>query len=202
MVVLPLSLAIVISFSVLSPTYGVLPLYVPVLQSGNIERDAYIERYFNLGMDYDEILILLVVSHNIQLSLRQLKRIFVTKGLRRRKNHSDPEAIVSAVEQELKGSGRLLGYRQMHQRLRLDYGLVLRRETVRTTLASLDPEGVSLRSRHKLKRRQYIAKGPNFVWHLDGYDKLKPFGFCVHEAIDGFSCRIIWLEVGHTNNNP
>ena len=67
-------------------------------------------------MDYDEILILLVASHNIQLSLRQLKRILAKKGLRRRKNHSDPEAIVSAVEQELKGSGRLLGYRQMHQR--------------------------------------------------------------------------------------
>ena len=202
MVVLPLSLATVVSFSILSPTYGVLPPYIPVLQSGNIERDVYIERYFNLGMDYDEILILLVASHNIQLSLRQLKRILVKKGLRRRKNHSDPEAIVSAVEQQLKGSGRLLGYRQMHQRLRLDYGLVLSRETVRTTLASLDPEGVSLRSRHKLKRRQYIAKGPNFVWHLDGYDKLKPFGFCVHGAIDGFSRRIMWLEVGHTNNNP
>ena len=202
MVVLPLSLAIVVSFSVLSPTYRVLPPYIPVLQSGNIERDAYIEWYFNLGMDYDEILILLVASHNIQLSLRQLQRILVKKGLGRRKNHSDPEAIVSAVEQELKGSGRLLGYRQMHQRLPLDYGLVLSRETVRTTLASLDQEGVSLRFRHKLKRRQYIAKGPNFVWHLNGYDKLKPFGFCVHGAIYGFSRRIMWLEVGHTNHNP
>lgn len=202
MVVLPLGLAVVISFSVLSPTYGVLPAYIPALQSGNIERDVYIERYFNLGMDYDEILILLVAAHNIQLSLRQLKRILLKKGLRRRKNQSDPEAIVSAIEQELKRSGRLLGYRQMHQKLRLDYGLVLSRETVRTALASLDPEGVSLRSRHKLKRRQYFAKGPNFVWHLDGYDKLKPFGFCIHGAIDGFSRRIMWLEVGHTNNNP
>lgn len=37
---------------------------------------------------------------------------------------------------------------------------------------------------------------------MDGYDKLKPFGFCVHGAIDGFSRRLIWLEVLETNNNP
>jgi hypothetical protein len=147
-------------------------------------------------------LMLLVAAHDIQLSLRQLKRILLRKGLRRQKNHSDPEVIVAAVEQELKKSGSLLGYRQMHQKLRLDHGLVVSRETVRTTLASLDPEGVSLCSRHRLKRCKYTARGPNYVWHLDGYDKLKLFGFCVHGAIDGFSRRIMWLEVDHTNNNP
>ena len=26
---------------------------------------------------------------------------------------------------------------------------------------------------------------PNFVWHLDGYDKLKPYGFAIHACIDG-----------------
>ena len=112
-----------------SAAYGVLPPYIPVLQSGDIDRDVYIERYFNLGMDYAEILMLLVAAHGIQLSLRQLKRILLRKGLRRRKNHSDPEVIVAAVEQELKKSGSLLGYRQMHQKLRLDHGLVVSRET-------------------------------------------------------------------------
>ena len=34
------------------------------------------------------------------------------------------------------------------------------------------------------------------------YDKLKPFGFCIHGAIDGFSRRILWLDVGSTDNNP
>ena len=37
---------------------------------------------------------------------------------------------------------------------------------------------------------------------MDGYDKLKPFGFPIHGAIDGYSRRIIWLEVGASNNNP
>ena len=29
------------------------------------------------------------------------------------------------------------------------------------------------------------TKGPNYVWHTDGMDKLKPYGFAVHGCIDG-----------------
>jgi hypothetical protein len=61
---------------------------------------------------------------------------------------------------------------------------------------------VQSRKKKRLRRRAYHTKGPNYVWHIDGYDKLKPFGFCVHGCIDGFSRRIIWLEVGPTNKNP
>ena len=35
-----------------------------------------------------------------------------------------------------------------------------------------------------------------------GYDKLKPYGFPIHGAIDGYSRRIIWLEVVRSNNDP
>lgn len=66
----------------------------------------------------------------------------------------------------------------------------------------LDPGGVERRSRHKLKRSTYSAKGPNFIWHLDGYEKLKPFGFSIPGAIDGYSRRILGLEVRSSNNNP
>ena len=37
---------------------------------------------------------------------------------------------------------------------------------------------------------------------LIGYDKLKPFGFPVHAAIDGYSRRVLWLEVVRSNNSP
>lgn len=47
-----------------------------------------------------------------------------------------------------------------------------------------------------------MVPGPNFIWHIDGYDKLKPYGFCIHGAIDGYSRRILWLEVGPSNNDP
>ena len=47
----------------------------------------------------------------------------------------------------------------------------------------------------KRKQRLYAAKGPNYLWHTDGYDKLKPFGFCIHDAIDGYSRSVLWLEI-------
>ena len=39
-------------------------------------------------------------------------------------------------------------------------------------------------------------------WHMDGFDKLKPYGFCIHGGIDGYSRRILWLEVGISNSEP
>ena len=54
------------------------------------------------------------------------------------------------------------------------------------------------------------------MWHLDGYDKMKPYGFAIYGCMDGwvysltmyivamylrYSCKIIWLDV-ITNNDP
>ena len=181
---------------------AVLPSYIPALGIAYYGRDSLVQQYFHLGLNYVEIISFLLLIHGINLSLRQLKRILRRKGLTRRQNYSDPAEVVAAVGSELQGSGSLVGYRQMHQRLRTDYGLVADRETVRTILKTLDPDGVERRSKRKLKRRKYHCKGPNYIWHIDGYDKLKPFGFCIHGAIDGYSRRILWLEVGSSNNNP
>ena len=35
-----------------------------------------------------------------------------------------------------------------------------------------------------------------------GYDKLKPYGFPIHGAVDGFSRKVLWLEVTRSNNLP
>ena len=48
------------------------------------DRDHLVSRYFNLGFTYNEIVAFLQNYHGIQLSVRQLKRILKTKGLRRR----------------------------------------------------------------------------------------------------------------------
>ena len=90
----------------------------------------------------------------------------------------------------------------MWQRLVVDHSLVVAKETIRHALRILDPEGVDERLRHRLQRRQYKGKGPNSLWHIDGFDKLKPYGFWIHGGIDGYSRRILWLEVGISNNEP
>ena len=40
------------------------------------------------------------------------------------------------------------------------------------------------------------------MWHLDGNDKLKLFGFSIHGYVDGFSRKAIWLKVGTSNKKP
>lgn len=78
----------------------------------------------------------------------------------------------------------------------------MRKEDVRMVLKELDPAGVSMRRARRLRRRNYFAKGPNFIWHLDSYDKLKPYGVCINGCIDGFSRKIIWLNAYTTSSDP
>ena len=68
-------------------------------------------------------------------------------------------------------------------------------------LRVIDPEGVDLRKRRRLKGQRYATPGPNFLCHVDGWDKLASFGIFIHGAVDGFSRRLLWLEVNSTNKN-
>ena len=81
-------------------------------------------------------------------------------------------------------------------------GVTTNRETVRLILKAVDPDGVMNQSRHRLRRRIYVSKGLNYIRHIDGYDKLKPYGFALHGCIDGYSRKVLWLKVLSTNNDP
>ena len=81
-------------------------------------------------------------------------------------------------------------------------GLRVPRIVVQDILKEIDPEGTELTKAHRLKRREYHNPGPNYAWHIDGYDKLKPWGFPIHGAIDGFSCKILWFNVTCSDNCP
>ena len=66
----------------------------------------------------------------------------------------------------------------------------------------MDPEGTESGRRHRLKRRVYSNPGPNYTWHIDGHDKLKPFGFAIHDAIDGYGGKVLWLKALRSNSSP
>ena len=66
----------------------------------------------------------------------------------------------------------------------------------------MDPEGCERRKSKSLKRRSYFSSGLNYTWHVDGFDKLKPYGFPIHGCVDGWSRKIIWLKVTKSNNHP
>lgn len=54
--------------------------------------------------------------------------------------------------------------------------VVGKRNDVMQTMQQLDLQSNAERRAHRLQRRKYANTGPNFVWHADGYDKLKHFG--------------------------
>lgn len=173
------------------------------LAIGNaMDREELIAFYFSMGYTAMQIHQFLTMRHGVLLSLRHLRRLMWRLGLYSRGRPSSMNDIVPAIQTELNGSGRLLGYRGMWQRLKTVYGLRISQNTTRLLLGLMDPEGVALRRHGRLHRRQYICKGPNHVWHIDGWDKLKQFGFAVHACIDGFSRKVLWLHVGRSNNNP
>ena len=41
--------------------------------------------------------------------------------------------------------------------------MIVDRERIRRILVVLDPNGVRERARHKLQKRQYLSKGPNYI---------------------------------------
>ena len=152
-----------------------------------------IRHCFNNGLAYLEIIELIGIHHDCFISLSTLKRWLRQENLVRRPlagRRSPQRHIVNAIAEELGGSGFNRGYRKMHRYLQAKR-MICRRENVRVTVKELDPGGVSLRRRRRLHRRKYISIGPNYAWHIDGHDKLKPFGFSVHGCIDGFSRKLI-----------
>ena len=164
-------------------------------------RSHIVRVYYQLGLSIDEILATLAQSHSIVISHRTLHRILRNMNLYRRVVVSPLPEVVAFVQQTLAHSGYLHGYRWMHSRC-IQQGLTVSQEDVRIILSILDARGVACRRARRLRRREYYAKGPNFVWHFDGYDKLKPYGLCLSGCIDGFSRCIIWLHVYKTNNDP
>ncbi|XP_061739265.1 uncharacterized protein LOC133556012 [Nerophis ophidion] len=160
-----------------------------------------IRLYFQLGLHCKDIAALLASRHRYIVSERHLKRIMKACSLFRRKGYTSLDRVVDFIQQQLQTSGLLCGYRWMYTKCKED-GLHVKKEEVRLILKELDPRGVELRARRRLHRRNYFAKGPNYIWHFDSYDKLKPFGVCINGCIDGFSRKIIWMNAFTTSSDP
>ena len=135
----------------------------------DVERDI-IQRYFHLGYKYELITQLLKNQHNIEMSVRTLKRRLHDYQLFRRKENEnfDEEHVRNIISQEMQGTGSLAGYRKIWHILRLKHHIHVPRQLVARILRELDPEASTMRRMKRLRRRQYISQGPNQCWHIDG----------------------------------
>ena len=156
---------------------------------------------FRRGFLYQDILKLVKKRCDITLSIRTFHRIRKGLNLKRKNVSFLTNELINHVQESIESGGENRGYRNIRQRL-IQKGKPYTFNSVRLALKSIDPDGVARRSKHRLKRRKYINCGPSYVWHIDGNDKLKPFGFCIHAGIDGFSRKILWLKVSYTNKDP
>ncbi len=82
----------------------------------------------------------------------------------------------SAIEEELEGPGKLLGYRAMANKIRQVHQLKVPRRLVNAMMCDIDPEGLegsSLKNkRRRGKRGRYVSCGRSWAFSLDGHTKL------------------------------
>jgi len=106
------------------------------------------------------------------------------------------------VEQALSGTARSYGKGHFTAYLRSQEQYPARENDVRNSLRILDKEGTLARQLGLKKRRkggEFITRGPDWLWCIDGHDKFRPWGVFIYAAVDAFSRRIIWLTVSNDN---
>ena len=169
---------------------------------GTNDEKELISYYFRKGYKYKTIALFLKLRHNIEISIRTLKRRLQNFGLQRTACNVTEESLRQIISKEIEGSASTKGYRALWSSLKASYGINVQRDVVMKMLRELDPDGTETRRARRLRRRQYVSIGPNFCWHADGYDKLKPYGFPIHGCVDGFSRKILWIKVSRTSSDP
>ena len=98
----------------------------------------------------------------------------------------------------------------MNQKLRTEHDIKVPRNVVYNVMTEVDPDGLKKRSViNKKKKRDQVFKsdGPDFVWSLDGHDKLCgyqnwTFPLGVYGCIDTFSRKMLFIFVAQSNSNP
>ena len=171
-------------------------------ERGNVsQEEELIRSYCYGGFKYDEIRELLEKNHDINMSIATLKRQVKAYGRKRKKPEYDVNEVREKIRGLLDGPGCSGGYRTVWHTLEMQ-GIRVPRKILQEILKDVDPDGTAERKAHRLQWRTYHNRGPNDVWHCDGYDKLKPFGFPIHGCIDGCSRKMLWLHVTRSKNSP
>eukprot|EP00794_Sanderia_malayensis_P018736 gene18736-20625_t len=144
-------------------------------------------------------------------SLRSLDRRLREFKINRVDKDVSVEQLRNAVQEELDGPGRLLGYRAMCNKIRQKHQLKVPRRYVHAMMYELDPEGLADRSLvNKRKNRikgKFTSRGTNWVLSLDGHCKLmgymkSTFPLAVYGCMDTASRKLLFLRIGAGNSDP
>ena len=143
-------------------------------------------------------------------SLPTLARRMKHFGIKYINEEVSVEEVVAAVNEELKGPGKLLGYRAMHMKLRVEHDLKVPRNLVYNVMRALDKDGIDARSvkkRAKKVKKPFVSGGSDWLYSLDGHDKLMgfqnwTFPIAIYGCLDTFSRKVLYLFVWNSNSDP
>ena len=139
---------------------AVVPPYLPPISG--LSRLQLILSYYDKGFPNSEILILLFVYHGFKLCRKLLHRILKQNKRRRRLQYSPDEQVVAHMLGE---NGVQWPVCRLPQYV-ANHNLRIPRDEVLRIMRLVDPVGIVMRKAHRLKRRQYYARGPNFIGML------------------------------------
>ena len=138
-------------------------------------------RYVQRGLNRSEALDFLERDFpDYPWSIRSLDRRLPHFNIFYNDRSVEVDEVKQAVEKEVKGPGKLLGYRVMHKKIRLEHGLNVTRDQVYDVMTELDPQGLEARgnvgAKRQRKKGNFTTRGSNWVHSLDGHDKLMACG--------------------------
>ena len=118
--------------------------------------------------------------------------------------------VKDAVQKELEGPGKLLGVRAMTKKLRMVHNIKVPRDLINNVMFEYDPDGLAERqpcNKDKRKKGNFVTQGVNWVWSLDGHDKLmgfqnSTFPIALYGCYDTGSRKVLYLKVWTSNSRP
>lgn len=145
-------------------------------------------------------------SHRIDASAEQVGNARIRHRIMRRiddpteRNAHRLETVAQVDALLRRGGGLLHGRRWAITHLRHHFGHHAHQVDVSLAMNQVDPRGVLERRLARTWRRDdFVTSGPDWLWSLDGHDKLLRWGIQIYGAIDAYSRKIIWWYVGNSN---
>lgn len=155
--------------------------------------------FYHYGYSDTSIVRDLQVFDNIQVSEWTVQHIRRENGMKRKlRTREEREAAlqraIDFLEQDYQESDAILSYGRgyLYTHVRQRGQILISQNRLYSFYREVFPEQVQKRKEATfIHRTNFVVPGPNFLWCLDGYEKLKRYGFQVYACIDAYSRCII-----------
>ncbi|KAI1097343.1 hypothetical protein F4804DRAFT_327903 [Jackrogersella minutella] len=177
------------------------------------EMVKHVQFYFFAQNNKDhEILTNLEHLHDIHISHAVLVRIRIENNMKRKiTSENERQRLVMALEdffdEYQRHSDALGDYGRQHlySLVRRNSKLPLTREMIWIAYRRRYPEAIQQRLSTNVffaRPRKHKVPGPNYMWGMDGYLKLRFAGIEIYGAIDTYSRKLLWCKVCRSISFP